>query len=147
MARIELYFPEPLVFSTDISVRITDINYGNHLSNDRVLGYLHEARVRFFDQLGYREADIEGVSLIQADTAVVYQSEAFYNDKIRIDIGLGEFTRAGFEIYYRLFNETLQKSTAIAKTGMVCFDYNDRKVKSVPEIFRNKCMALQQAAL
>ncbi len=143
MARIELHFPEPVAFTTNIVVSVMDINYGNHLGNDRVLGYLHEARIRFFESLGYLESDIEGVSLIQADTAVVYQSEAFYKDAIQINIGLGDFSRAGFELYYQLYNLTQQKNTALAKTGMVCFDYKERKVKSVPDKFKLACEKLK----
>ena len=144
MARIELHLPSHVVFKTSISVSITDINYGKHLGNDKVLGFMHEARVLFFEWLGFTEADIDGVSVIQADTAVIYKSEAFHQDVIEIQLSLGEFSRAGFEIYYRLYNITQKKDCAWAKTGMVCFDYTDRKVKSVPERFRLTCEQLPQ---
>ncbi len=124
-----------------------DINYGNHLGNDRVLGYLHEARIRFFESLGYLESDIEGVSLIQADTAVVYQSEALYKDHIQINIRLSEVSRDSFEWYYQHYNVTQQKKTSLAKTGMVCFEYRERKVKSVPEVFRLACEKLKATQL
>lgn len=142
MARVELHLPSHIIYKTAIPVSITDINYGKHLGNDKVLGFMHEARVRFFEWLGFSEADIDGVSVIQADTAVIYKSEAFYQDVIEVQLSLGEFTRAGFEIYYRLYNTTQQKDCAWAKTGMVCFDYTERKVKSVPERFKLTCEQL-----
>ena len=46
MARIKLTLPENFNFSTNIEVRITDINYGGHLGNDSVLEIIHEARIR-----------------------------------------------------------------------------------------------------
>lgn len=140
MARLDIRIPDRFIFSTLMQVRISDINYGHHLANDKVLSYLHEARLLFLQSMGYEESNIEGASLIQADTAVVYKSEAFYGNLIRIDISVGEFSRAGFEIYYLLYNETLGKTCAMAKTGMVFFDYNTRKVLSVPDIFRQKCL-------
>lgn len=55
MARLKLILPESFLFSTTIAVRITDLNYGNHLANDKVLSILHEARMQFFQHYGYSE--------------------------------------------------------------------------------------------
>jgi len=55
MARISLTLPETFAWSTDLTVRIQDINYGNHVGNDAFVSLLHEARIRYFNQLGYSE--------------------------------------------------------------------------------------------
>lgn len=47
MARIKLNFPEEVVFSTEIDIRITDLNYGGHVANDVFLGLAHEVRLQF----------------------------------------------------------------------------------------------------
>ena len=52
MARVHL---EPLTnypFATTINVRTTDLNYGGHLGNDRLLSLVHEASAGF--RLFYR---------------------------------------------------------------------------------------------
>ena len=46
MARVEIELPEQFPFATEIPIRISDINYGNHLGNDAVLSLAQEARVR-----------------------------------------------------------------------------------------------------
>ncbi len=43
------------LFSATLEVRISDINYGNHLGHDSLVSLLHEARVRFLRHLGYTE--------------------------------------------------------------------------------------------
>jgi len=53
--RIKLELPEIMVFSTEIPVRITDINYGGHLGNDSILSIVQEARVRFLNKYNYSE--------------------------------------------------------------------------------------------
>ena len=53
MARIKIAVPPQFTFSTQIPVRITDINYGGHLGNDALLALLHEARVQFLRRYGY----------------------------------------------------------------------------------------------
>ena len=40
MARIKLDMPDNYIFSTELPVRISDINYGGHLSNDAMLSML-----------------------------------------------------------------------------------------------------------
>ncbi|NDG84238.1 MAG: thioesterase, partial [Proteobacteria bacterium] len=62
MPRIKIDLPERFAFSTELSLRITDINYGGHLGNDAVLGLVHEARVRFLKHHGFSETEIGGVS-------------------------------------------------------------------------------------
>ena len=49
MERIKLNLPEQFLFSTNIAVRITDINYGGHVGNDSFLSLIHEARQQFLN--------------------------------------------------------------------------------------------------
>ena len=37
-----------------LEVRISDINYGNHMGNDRALSFFQDARISFLKQLGRR---------------------------------------------------------------------------------------------
>ena len=52
MARIKITLPTHVDFSTEIALRIGDINYGGHLGNDAVLALVHEARVQLFVSQG-----------------------------------------------------------------------------------------------
>ena len=71
--RIQLQLPDTFTFQTEIPVRITDINYGNHLGNDAILSMMHEVRVQFLQNLGYSELEMEGAGLIMSDTAIIYK--------------------------------------------------------------------------
>lgn len=132
MARIKLSLPSTFSFSTFISIRITDINYGNHLGNDAVLSILHEARMQFLKNLGYTELQFGGVGLIMSDVAIEFKSEAFYGETLKAYVTAGEVGKAGFELYYKLVNTDNETVVAMARTGMVCFDYGKKKVVAVP---------------
>ena len=138
MARIKIDLPAKLLKKLTLSVRITDINYGNHLGNDALVGLLHEARVYWLRDLGYSEFNIEGKSIIMSDLAVQYKNEAFYGQSLDISLFSGEISSAGFELFYEISvtekNET--KTIARAKTGLVFFDYSNKKITSMPEVFR-----------
>ena len=135
MPRIKLEIPENKIAVLSIPVRITDINYGNHVGNDAFVSIIHEARMQWLQQHGYTELNIEGTGLILADLIVEFKSEAFYGDIIEIIISVGEISKVSFEFFYQLSATRNEKNIllALAKTGMVCYDYENKKVISIPE--------------
>lgn len=139
MARIKIEVPEKVMVSFHIPVRITDINYGNHLGNDAFVSIIHEARMQWLHQYGYTELNIEGTGLIMSDLAVEFKSESFYRDVVEVQISAGEISRVGFELYYQLFvtRNNGRMHLANAKTGMICYDYNAKKVVAIPEKLRS----------
>jgi 4-hydroxybenzoyl-CoA thioesterase len=138
MARIKIELPERFVFETEIAVRISDINYGGHLGNDAILSIAHEARIRFLADLGYSEKNIENISIILSDAAIVFRSESYYGDVLLISIAVGEFSSRGFELIYRMSRKEDRKEIARVKTGQVFFDYKTKKISQVPEAFRKR---------
>ena len=138
MARIKIELPAQFHFTTEIPIRISDINYGGHLGNDSVLSIIHEARVRFLMDKGYSEFDVEGVGIIMTDTAIVFKSEAFYGESVRIQVGLKDFSKYGCDLYYMIRERESGREVAHAKTGIAFFNYQERKLSSVPENFRKQ---------
>lgn len=135
MGRIKLEIPEKVIGTFNIPVRITDINYGNHVGNDAFVSIIHEARMQWLRQYGYTELSIEGIGLIMSDLAVEFKNEAFYGDMAEIRLGVADVSRVGFDLYYQLFvkrNDGLIL-LAKAKTGMICYDYQAKKVAAIPE--------------
>ncbi|OGU82628.1 MAG: thioesterase [Ignavibacteria bacterium RBG_16_35_7] len=138
MPRIKIVLPNKFIFRTEIQIRITDINYGGHLGNDSLLSIIHEARVRFLQYLGYSESNVEGNGIIMIDAGVQYKSEGFYGDELLIEIAVNDFTEIGCDFVYRLTNKNSKKEIAVAKTGIVFFNYEKRKTAPVPPEFKKK---------
>jgi acyl-CoA thioester hydrolase len=135
MNRIKINLPENFTFSTTITIRVTDLNYGGHVGNDSFLSLIHEARQRFLLSHGYKELEIAGIGLIMADVMIEFKKELNYGDAVKISIAATDFDKLGFDLYYKL--EVVNgEETALAgkaKTGMLCFDYGEKKKVSVPE--------------
>ena len=133
MARLQLkplpYYP----FSTEIKVRITDLNYGGHLGNDSLLSLVHEARIAFLADHGLTEKDCFGVSLIIGDTAIIYQGEAFAGDSLKFEVCGGEPSSCGFRIFFRITRVPDASPIALIENGMVCFDYSKRRIVPLPD--------------
>jgi acyl-CoA thioesterase FadM len=134
MARIKIDLPDKFAFATNIPLRVSDINYGGHLGNDAVLSILHEARLQYLQHLGYSELRFGENALIMADVAIEYKGEGFMGDVLTVQIAPTGFTKYGFDLIYRVTNQQ-QKPIAYAKTGMLCFNYDTRKLASLtPEM-------------
>lgn len=139
MARIKIDLPPSFPFSCPVPVRITDINYGGHVGNDTILSILHEARMQFFKHLGYTEMQFAGTGMIMADVAIEFKNELFYGDVVIASVTAGEISKIGFDLFYKL--ETFRPPgntgnnkilVAVAKTGMICYDYEKKKIAAVP---------------
>ncbi len=135
MARVKIELPKEFIFKTEIPIRINDINYGGHLGNDAVLSIAHEARLRFLKQHNFTELNAGGAGIIMVDAAIQYKAEGFYGDIITVEIAVADITGVGCDFVYRCTNKNTGTVIAIVKTGIVFYDYDKKKVVSVPEKF------------
>ena len=138
--RIKIQFPTEFSFTTNIPVRISDINYGAHVGNDSLLSILHEARLQWLAQWEYNEMDAGGVGLIMADCALQYKGESFYGDVLTVQIGIANISSVSFDLFYKV---TTQRNGVLldilfAKTGMLAFNYMTKKITEIPETLRMK---------
>ena len=137
MARIKIDLPEKFIFSTEITPRITEMNYGGHLGNDAFLAIVHEARARFLAAHQWSEVDIAGCSLIMVDAALMYLAEVFYGSTLHIELAVTDLSRTGCDFVFRLSAGENGREVARVKTGIVFFDYQQRKVVRMPAVFRS----------
>jgi acyl-CoA thioesterase FadM len=138
MARIKVELPEVFPFSTELEVTIAYINYGGHMGNDALMTVLQEARLRFLESFGYSEKDVEGVGIIMTDAAVEYKAECFRGDRLRIQVAAADPGGRGCDICYLATNADTGREVAMAKTGILFFDYESRRPARMPERFRLK---------
>lgn len=130
MPRIKIKIPGPSLFSTQMQVRVSDLNYGHHLANDSVLTLCHEARVRLLKHLGLSELDNDGTGLIMADSGVEYKSQASLGEIITVSVSIDNIRDVGFDVYYELVAEN--RLVARVKTGHVGFDYAAKRMVKLP---------------
>jgi acyl-CoA thioester hydrolase len=145
MSLVKIAFPQQSpIFIAYIPLRITDMNYGNHLGNDVMLSIIHDARTQFLSSLGFTELNAGGVGMIMADVMISYKSEGFYGDILKIELFVAEITTRSFDLLYKVTTtrNNISISLAEAKTGMVSYSYDLKKVSSsseqLMEIFKTK---------
>ncbi|WP_439881082.1 thioesterase family protein [Pontibacter sp. MBLB2868] len=137
MARVKVDIPGHVHFEAVIPVRVTDLNYGNHLGNDALLSIMHEARMQLLAHFRWSELNLAGASMIMADVAIEYKGEGFYGDILHVKLAFNDLNKYGFDITYHITNQD-GKEVARAKTGMLCFNYKERKLTSLPAEVKEK---------
>jgi acyl-CoA thioesterase FadM len=139
MARLQLHLPEnQFCYSTQQTVRVTDINSAKHLGNDSMISMISEARARFMHEANIEELRSGGVGLIVTDLAASYRAEAHARDVLRFEVGLMDLNRYGGDFMFRITRPADGKLIALAKSGFVFFDYQQSKVVAMPEGFKEK---------
>ncbi len=133
MARIKIDLPDSPLFSTVIPVRITDINYGNHVGNDAVVQIIHEARAQFLALHGFTELKIAGTALIMSSLIIEFKKESFFGDLLSVKLFAGNISRVSFDFFYSIHTIRNGQEVIIAnaQTSMVTYDYSAGKVMAI----------------
>ena len=131
MARVRIDMPDTFTFAAELDVRIQNINRGDHLGNDQLIAMLNEARMRFLpDEI--TDPQLKNSGMINADLSVIYKSEAFRGEVLRIEIVASAFHDKGFDIFYRVSCVADNRLVAEAKMAMLLMNIQERKLISFP---------------
>jgi len=127
-------------FSTELNIRINEINYGGHLGNDSFLSLFQEGRLRYLKQFEWSELTIgEDTSLIMSQAHINFEAEAFWGERLKILVRIAKIEKIRFTFEYQVESaENEKKVVATGYTNMVGFDYKNKKVKKLPETFVSK---------
>lgn len=118
-------------------IKEEDINYGKHVGNERALLFFQSARINFFSSLGLEELNIgDGIGVIQKNAYVEYNKQLFFNDSIFINITDIELSRSSFNMIYEVY-DNVGDLVIKGSTLLVCYDYKKKKIKKIPESFKN----------
>lgn len=135
MGRIRVAVPDHFGFAMEMDVPIAFINRGNHLGNDSLVSCLNEARLAFMQVRFGDPYTVDGAAMINADLAVEYRAEAYHGDRLRIEVVANDFHRYGCDFVYRVSCVGDGRLIALAKTGMLLFDFDKKKLQEAPPAF------------
>lgn len=125
-------------FTTTFHVRVGDLNAGKHLGHVEFISLIHEARVRFINQLDptFDELNFYGVGLLLKTLSADIQAQSYHGDELRVTVEVVAFSKVSFTLRYQAFNQTRGRLAGEFETQMVCVDYQSEKLKRVPADFK-----------
>ncbi len=80
----------------------------------------------------------EGAAPIVLDCVIIFLSQAFYGDTLRVEVAATDFSQFGFDFIIRLTNTTTTEEVARVKLGTLFFDYAQQRRLPVPAAFRDR---------
>jgi acyl-CoA thioester hydrolase len=121
------------------------------------MGVVHHANYLVWFELGrselcrakgfsYREMEKDGALLVVAEAYCRYKSPAFYDDELTIRTKISELKSRTMRFVYEVFRAEDNLLLATGETLHVVTDA-DKKVRSMPEIYRQKMLAVSQEPL
>jgi len=135
MPKVKLKKMDNYEFEYKTILQVRDINYGGHLGNDALVSLTHIARINMLRTLGFSELDLgDGkTGIIMADLAVNYIGEGFMFDEVTVLTHIDEISPVSFRVFHNFIKD--DKTIALAETGIIAFDYNERRITEIPETF------------
>jgi acyl-CoA thioester hydrolase len=138
MPRIKIDLPENFGFSTNIPVRISDVNCAGHVGWNYMFSILEEANVRFWKSLNLWQNPGEKVPRITVDAGINYKKQSFHGQTLKVEMAVTEMTVKGFNLVYRVSDAENGDEIARAKAGLLCYDYDNQKVVPIPDNLKLK---------
>lgn len=124
-----------LLFTHKTSVRMDDINFGNHLAANRMPGLLQTAKAYFLKKHELSEADCYGYGLILLNLEIQFCNQAFFSDELVFNIYLETLSRSTITFSYSISNEVTNKIIAKAKEVIGFFDLEKQRLCKPDERF------------
>jgi len=123
------------LYNCGLQVRVSDLNYGNHLSNDAILSYFHEIRVQWLSHNQLSEQDVGGCGLIMTGASIEYLKQGHLHQKLTLSLSVNCVSKARFNLLYKLKDQQKGHLVASGETRMGCFDYQRQKAVRTPVDF------------
>lgn len=120
-------------FSIPITVRIGDINYGNHVGYQNYLLYFQDARIAYLGQFGFSERDIAGYPMMVSAVECNYKRELRLGDELTVGCRVSKIRKKAFTMEYQILKSDLL--CAVGTTTNLCCDFTSRKVVQLPTPF------------
>ncbi len=137
MSKKEIQLPEKFYYTTEIFIRKTDLSLDIHVSFASILDLVMEAHLQFLVKRNFTPTNIFGKGIIFAEANIQYQGELFYEDVVRIEVGMMNFFEKGFDYVFRLTKSNGTKPVSYVVIRVLFFDYELRKIANVPEEFKH----------
>lgn len=139
MKKERIEFPQHVIWTGTKTIQKEDINFANHMGNERILVWADDIRAQALAAIGWTsEQMIQSHGIIVANHTVVYHSEGFLDDEIQIEVGIDHLTECSFDMVIRLQKKGAERYFISLRTGIICFDYAERKIAEIPSEFHQK---------
>lgn len=118
-----------------IQVRFGETDALGHINNTSYFVYLEEARIRFFESLGY-SMKLDEWKFILASTKCDFVSQGYFDQLLTVKTYVSRIGSKSFHLEHDIVcsqtNELIAKGNAI----IVYYDFKNQKSEELPELLK-----------
>nr|WP_263326224.1 thioesterase family protein [Neobacillus sp. Marseille-Q6967] len=118
-----------------VRVRFGETDALGHINNTSYFIYLEEARIRFFETLGY-DMETGKWKFILAATKCDFISQGYFNQVLAIKTYVTKIGTKSFEIDHDIIDTKTEEIVARGNAIMVYFDFDQQRSEPLPEQLR-----------
>jgi acyl-CoA thioester hydrolase len=131
-------------FKTTITVRCGETDALGHINNTSYFIYMEEARVKFFQHLGFG-MDVKDWRFILASTTCDYIAQGFFNDELDVTAEVTEIGTKSFCLMHHMINRKTGRLIAKGKAVIVYFDFDKQASEALPDFLKSELSRHQLA--
>ena len=117
-----------------VTVRFGETDALGHVNNASYFIYLEEARIRFFEALGYN-MNVKCWNFILASTKLDFINQGYFNQILSIKTFVSKIGNKSFEMGHEIICSQTGELIARGNAVMVYFDFELQKSTQIPESF------------
>lgn len=118
-----------------IKVRFCETDALGHINNSSYFIYLEEARIRFFEKLGYDMTSKEW-SFILASAKCDFLSQGYFNQTLIIKTYVSRIGSKSFTLEHEISCEETKEMIAKGNAVIVYFDFDEQQSALIPNSLR-----------
>lgn len=124
-----------MIQETQVTVRFCETDALGHINNTSYFIYLEEARIKFFESLGY-SMNTDEWNFIVASTKCDFVNQGYFNQILTIKTYVTKIGTKSFEINHDIGCSQTGQLIAKGNAVIVFFDFKEQKSKHIPELLR-----------
>lgn len=124
-----------MIQEIEVTVRFCETDALGHINNTSYFIYLEEARIKFFESLGY-SMDKDEWNFIMASTKCDFVNQGYFNQILTVSTYVTKIGTKSFEINHEMICSQTGQLIAKGNAIIVFFDFTDQKSKPIPDLLR-----------
>lgn len=122
---------------TTVTVRFGETDALGHVNNASYFVYLEEARIRFFETLGY-SMEIKNWNFILASTKIDFIRQGYFNQCLTIKSNVKNIGNKSFELEHTIVCAENGDVIARGSAVIVFFDFTLQKSAPIPDSLKER---------
>ncbi|MGM0839502.1 MAG: acyl-CoA thioesterase [Bacillota bacterium] len=118
-----------------VTSRFCETDALGHINNTTYFVYLEEARIKFFQSLGF-EMDVKDWRFILASTKCDFVAQGYFNQELKITTYLSKIGSKSFQLEHDILCANTHQLIAKGNAVIVYFDFLDQQSKMIPELLK-----------